>query len=131
MHELLPSLLASNLFIRDGHCYFWKPGLLWLHIISNSLIAVAYYSISIAIARFVQKQQDLPYLKVLLLFSAFIIASGTIHIMDVWTLWHPTYWLSGLLKALTALISVYTAIALIPIISPNTSIAFCRTIRGN
>ena len=122
MHELLPSLLASNLFIRDGHCYFWKPGLLWLHIISNSLIAVAYYSISIAIARFVQKQQDLPYLKVLLLFSAFIIASGTIHIMDVWTLWHPTYWLSGFLEALTALISVYTAIVLIPIFSQTLAL---------
>lgn len=36
--------------------------------------------------------------------------------MEIWTLWHPTYWLSGFIKALTALISVYTAFTLVPII---------------
>ena len=36
--------------------------------------------------------------------------------MEVWTLWHPVYWLSGSLKLITALISAYTAFALIPLI---------------
>ncbi|MHC0067910.1 sensor histidine kinase [Nostoc sp. UIC 10890] len=52
----------------------------------------------------------------LLLFGAFIIFCGKTHIMEIWTLWHPTYWLSGFIKALTALISVYTAFTLVPII---------------
>ncbi len=50
------------------------------------------------------------------MFGAFIIACGTGHSMDIWTLWHPTYWLSGIVRALTALISVVTALELIPII---------------
>ena len=33
--------------------------------------------------------------------------------MSIWTLWHPNYWISGITKGLTALISVYTAIELI------------------
>ncbi|HEY9653029.1 MAG TPA: PAS domain S-box protein, partial [Coleofasciculaceae cyanobacterium] len=42
-------------------------------------------------------------------FSAFIIACGTTHIMEIWTLWHPDYWLSGAIKAFTAIVSLYTA----------------------
>jgi signal transduction histidine kinase len=34
----------------------------------------------------------------------------------VWTLWHPDYWLSGLVKAITAVISVYTALELLPLL---------------
>ncbi|BAY16224.1 signal transduction histidine kinase [Anabaenopsis circularis NIES-21] len=50
------------------------------------------------------------------MFGAFIIACGTTHVMDVWTLWYPSYWLSGLIKAITALISVTTAVQLLPLI---------------
>nr|WP_242056342.1 MULTISPECIES: ATP-binding protein [unclassified Nostoc] len=36
--------------------------------------------------------------------------------MEVWTLWHPYYWLSGAMKAITAFISFYTALILIPLV---------------
>jgi two-component system, LuxR family, sensor kinase FixL len=42
--------------------------------------------------------------------------------MEIWTLWHPNYWSSGVLKAITALISLYTALALIPIIPKAISL---------
>ena len=115
MLEFLQSVFASNPFIPHGHCYVWKPGLLWLHIVSDSLIALAYYSIPIALIYFVQKRQDLPFKGIFLLFGAFIVSCGTTHIISIWTLWHPTYWLSGLLKAFTAFVSVYTAFVLVPI----------------
>ena len=51
-----------------------------------------------------------------MLFSGFIVACGTTHVMAVWTLWHPTYWVSGILKALTMLISVCTAILLVTLV---------------
>ncbi|MDZ8087195.1 MAG: ATP-binding protein [Nostoc sp. DedQUE12b] len=106
----------SNGFIPHGHCYLWKTSLVWLHILSDSLIALAYFSIPIALVYFVRKREDLPFKSILLLFGAFIIFCGTTHIMEIWTLWYPTYWLSGFIKALTALISVYTAFTLVPII---------------
>jgi signal transduction histidine kinase len=116
MLEFIQQFFTDGLFIPHGHCYLWKPGLVRLHILSDFFIALAYYSIPISLIYFVHKREDLPFKNVLLLFGAFIISCGTTHIMEIWTLWHPTYWLSGSIKAITALISVYTAIVLVPII---------------
>ncbi len=113
MPEVIEKLFSSGAFIPHGHCYLWQSQLVWLHLLSDSIIALAYYSIPITLIYFVRKRQDLPFDWIFLLFSAFIISCGTTHLMEVWTLWHPTYWLSGALKALTAMISLYTAIALV------------------
>lgn len=103
----------SNSFVPHGHCYLWKTGLVWLHIISDATIALAYYSIPFLLIYFTSKRKDVPFNGVFLLFGAFIIACGTGHLMDIWTLWHPDYWIAGGLKALTAIISIYTAFALV------------------
>jgi PAS domain S-box-containing protein len=36
--------------------------------------------------------------------------------MEIWTLWHPNYWLSGLIKAFTAVVSLYTASELVSLL---------------
>jgi PAS domain S-box-containing protein len=112
----MPQIFAAASFIPHGHCYLWNSRLVWLHIASDLLIALAYYSIPITLVYFVRKRSDLPYAGIFLLFGAFIISCGTTHVMEIWTLWHPNYWTSGLLKAITAFISFYTALTLIPII---------------
>lgn len=99
-------------YIPHGHCYLWNPGLVSLHLISDSLIAIAYLSIPLMLVYFVQQRKDLPFPYMFWLFSAFIVSCGTSHLLDVWTLWHPTYWFSGTLKAITALISLLTAFEL-------------------
>jgi signal transduction histidine kinase len=116
MLELLNNFFLTKQFIPHGHCYLWKPGLVWLHIVSDSLIGLAYYSIPITLVYFVRKRHDLPFNGIFLLFGAFIVACGTTHLMEIWTLWHPTYWLSGAIKAITALVSVYTALELVPLV---------------
>lgn len=98
-----------------GHCYLWQTNLVGLHVISDALIALAYYSIPITLLYLVRKRQDLPFEWVFLLFGAFIVSCGTTHLLDIWTLWYPTYWLSGIVKAFTALISVITATQLFPL----------------
>ncbi|OUL36219.1 hypothetical protein BV372_08410 [Nostoc sp. T09] len=65
---------------------------------------------------FVRKRRDVPFDWIFLMFGTFIVACGTTHVIEVWTLWHPTYWLSGLIKAITAFVSVYTAIELVSLI---------------
>lgn len=102
----------SNGFIPHGHCYLWQTGLVWLHIISDATIAFAYYSIPFLLIYFISKRKDVPFNGIFLLFGAFIIVCGTGHLMEIWTLWHPDYWIAGALKALTAIISIYTAFAL-------------------
>ncbi|WP_293121893.1 PAS domain S-box protein [Microcoleus sp. bin38.metabat.b11b12b14.051] len=83
---------------------------------SDSIIALAYYSIPLSLIYFISQRKDLPFRNIFWLFAAFIISSGTTHVMEVWTLWHPVYWVSGCLKIITAAISAYTAFALIPLV---------------
>ncbi|MFW6357966.1 MAG: response regulator [Chroococcales cyanobacterium] len=109
-------LNVSSPYIPHGHCYLWQPSLISFHVISDLLIGIAYYSIPITLAYFVRQRKDVPFNRIFLLFAAFIIACGTTHLAEIWTLWFPTYWISGLLKAITAFISIYTAIILIYLI---------------
>ena len=115
MMNLWSQLFQSESFIPHGHCYLWQTNLVGLHVLSDGLIAMAYYSIPITLFYLVRKRQDLPFEWVFLLFGAFIVSCGTTHILDIWTLWHPTYWLSGMVKAFTALVSVITATQLFPL----------------
>jgi PAS domain S-box-containing protein len=111
--EYFINLWRSDLFIPHGHCYLWKTELVGLHLISDLTIAIAYFSIPLTLFYFVEKREDLPFNWIFSLFGAFIILCGTTHLLEVWTLWHPVYWLSGTAKALTAIVSVYTAIILV------------------
>ncbi|MBD2461740.1 response regulator [Oscillatoria sp. FACHB-1407] len=115
MYDLF-NLFFSEAFIPHGHCYLWKPSLVWLHLLSDSFIGLAYYSIPLTLSYFVRRRQDLPFNWIFLLFAAFIVACGTTHLMEVWTLWHPVYWFSGAIKVFTAIVSVFTAVQLIPLV---------------
>jgi PAS domain S-box-containing protein len=112
MLAILAKLFGENDYIPHGYCLLWEPALLWLHVFSNSAIAIAYYTIPFALIYFVTKRQDLAFRGIFILTGAFILACGTTHVMDVVTLWYPDYWLDGMIKAATALISVVTAVAM-------------------
>ncbi|MBF2027550.1 MAG: PAS domain-containing protein [Oscillatoriales cyanobacterium C42_A2020_001] len=115
MLRLLQSLFSES-FVPHGHCYLWKPELVWLNVISDAVIFLAYFSIPLQLLYIIKKRKDLPFNCIILLFGSFIVACGTGHLMDVWTLWHPTYWLSSFVKLSTAIISIGTTIALFTLI---------------
>src|SRR5882757_4991639 len=96
-----------------GMCYLWRPGILVLHVASDSLIAVAYLSIPFTLIHFVRKRTDLRFSSMFVCFAVFIEACGASHVIDIWTIWWPAYWLSGVIKALTAMASVPTAVLLV------------------
>lgn len=109
-------LLNSEMFMPHGQCFLWYPEVLWLHVISDVTIVVAYFSIPVTILYVLRKRRTLPYKWVLAMFSAFIFLCGATHFMGVWVLWDPQYRLEGLLKALTAGASLATAILIIPLV---------------
>jgi signal transduction histidine kinase len=108
---LSEALEKTNYFIPHGHCYLWIPSLLWLHVISDTLIGIAYVGISLILYLLVRKIR-LPFSPVFVAFGLFIGLCGLTHFMAVWTVWNPDYWLDGLIKAATAAASVATAIGL-------------------
>src|SRR5919107_4136510 len=102
MLDHLTDYLASDAFMPHGMCFLWRPEVLWLHVASDAMIAIAYYSIPIALLYFVRKRQDLVFPNVFILFGTFILACGTTHVMGIWTIWRPDYWLDGGVKLATA-----------------------------
>jgi two-component system cell cycle sensor histidine kinase/response regulator CckA len=110
------SELCSTAFMPHGSCYLWQPGLVGLHVVADSLIALAYYSIPLTLIYYVRKGRDVAYPAMFLMFAAFIVACGTTHVMEVIAVWTPAYWISGGIKAATALISVVSAVALVRVI---------------
>ena len=112
----LERLFSTKEFMPHGMCYEWDPSVIWLHVISDALIALAYYSIPLTLVYFVRKRKDLAFDWMFVCFAIFIVACGTTHLMEILNIWTPTYWLSGVIKALTAFVSVITAILLIQLI---------------
>ena len=94
----------------------WDRGLVWLHLVSDVAIALAYFSIPITLVYFVRKKRDLPFHWMFLMFGVFIVACGSTHVMEVWNLWHSDYWVAGVVKLITAFASIITAILLFQLV---------------
>lgn len=116
MLKLLERLFSSDGFMPHGMCYQWQPGILALHVLADALIALAYFSIPFTLLYFVRRRKDLQFNWMFVCFAVFIIACGTTHVMEIWTIWEPVYWLSGAVKVITALASVPTAILLVRLV---------------
>lgn len=107
------SLLES--FMPHGMCYAWQPKILWLNVASDAAIALAYFSIPIALFHFLRFRTDAPFRSVVWMFSVFILACGLTHAMSIVTVWNGYYGIQGMLKLVTAVASIGTAIMLYPV----------------
>lgn len=95
--------------LPHSFCITASAPLLWLHLVSDAMIALAYLLIPWSMLYVVRRRPDIPLGWVAWLFGAFIVACGATHAMEVWTLYVPVYWYSGVLKAFTAAVSLGTA----------------------
>lgn len=114
MVEFAEGIFRSD-FLPHGWCYRWDPGVVWLHVLSDILIALSYYFIPFSLLRIVRRRRDLAYAWMFWLFGTFILACGTTHLMSVFVVWQPWYRLDGIIKLVTALVSVPTAYLLVRI----------------
>jgi len=104
-------------FMPHGHCYLWKPEIVFMHAISDAIIMIAYYAIPIALGYVVYKAKGrLPFGQSFLLFAIFILACGTTHLLAIVNIWESRYLISGVVKMITAVASLATAASLVPIL---------------
>jgi PAS domain S-box-containing protein len=117
---LLNWLLDPQAYMPHGMCLLWQPGLVTLHVVSDAAIALAYFAIPIGLAFFVRRRKDLErqHQALAILFGVFITACGLTHVASIVVLWIPLYGAEGVLKAITAVASVATAIVL-PFLIPK------------
>jgi len=116
MWATLERLLDSSMFSPHGICLLWEPELIWLHVVSDAVIAASYFSIPFALAIIVSKRLDFQFGWVGWSFAAFIMACGLTHLFSIYTLWVPVYGIEGIVKAITAIASIVTAVVLWPLI---------------
>ncbi len=108
--EMKSNFFNPGPFMPHGGCYLWTQSLIALHTISDAFIVLSYYSIPFLLFYFVRQRKDLKFHSVFVCFGLFVLACGTTHLMEIWNIWHANYWLSGSIKAVTALVSMLTAV---------------------
>lgn len=109
MHDVMTQ------FMPHGMCYLWQPALVATLVLSNGLIAMAYFSIPLLLLYFIGRRPDIPNPLLFTLFAIFILACGTTHLLDIVTIWHPIYWVDAVVRIITAMASVGTAVVMAPL----------------
>lgn len=112
-------------FLPHGACLLWQPSLMLLHLVSDAIIALAYYVIPVIFLYALRRQKYMAsqFQKLFLLsFGLFIFLCGTTHIIGILVLWKPIYWIDGIVKAVTGIVSVTTAFLVAPQIPKEISI---------
>ncbi len=108
----LEKLFSADGYMPHGHCYLWEPGVLWLHVVSDAVIGLSYFSIPLVLMLFSQRRGDLKLNAIFYAFSSFILACGITHFFSIYVIWNPYYVPEGMMKAVTAVVSALTASAL-------------------
>lgn len=106
------SWFSGEQFLPHGHSYMWTPGVLWMHVICDILIAMAYFAMPFVLLHLARRRRDLPFNRLLVAFGIFVVSCGLTHLLAVWNVWHADYWLEGVIKAITIAAAIATAILL-------------------
>ncbi len=100
-------------FMPHGMCYLWQPDILWTSVISDVVTAIGYYSIMIAIIVFIKQRKDIAYPWFFRLIGIFVFGScGTGHLITAIVIWEPIYGISAVVKAVTAVVSIFAGTAI-------------------
>ncbi|MGK7918288.1 MAG: diguanylate cyclase [Prochloraceae cyanobacterium] len=125
-------LFFSTQYITHEPCALWPTGLFWLQFFSHSLILLAYYLMGLSLLYLVRQREKLPFKGIFVFLSLLLFISGTTHLIAVWTLWHPAYWLLALSQGLTALLACYMVISnrsVVPLILALTNPSLLETFK--
>lgn len=119
--EFFQKLFETD-FMPHGHCYYWRPEILWPHVLGDIFTAIAYFVIPFLLYRFVKSRPDIKYPGVFLAFSLFILCCGITHLLATVSVWNPIYRAEAVAKVTTAMVSVGTVGLLFRLYNPILAI---------
>lgn len=108
---MLDKILDGSL-MPHGHCLLWRYDLMFLHLVGDVLTSVSYFLIPIGLVYLVKKRDDLMFNWIFMLFAAFILLCGFTHVFGVINIWQGYYFIEGIAKLATGIVSLTTAIML-------------------
>ena len=119
--EFWRNLFSGEGFVARRVCGVWDDSLVALHVVSDGVIWMSYLWIPLVMlgSYFAHKNKIRlhgPILWILLLYVVFITACGWTHFFDALMFYHPVYRINGLLRALTAVVSLATAVSLVRLV---------------
>jgi hypothetical protein len=85
--------------MQHGICFACQRNVLLLHVVADGALGLAFFSIAVTTAIFAAKRRDLPCRWLFTLFEVSLVACGATHLLAIWTIWQPYYWLEGAVKA--------------------------------
>lgn len=102
---LLAEILSAR-FMPHAACMADRPGLVLLHALSDTAVALAYFAFPTMLVFLVVGRRraglGVPFPGAFLLVSSFIVLCGITHTLKVVVLWWPYYWIEGIGTFLTA-----------------------------
>jgi hypothetical protein len=107
----LRALFSTEIFMPRGHEYLWTPKLLVLEGASNLVIALACIAAAVSVARRRGGDRRLAR-RTLTALAVFLLLGACTHLLDVYLIWAPLYWLDALVRCLAAAVAVAVAISL-------------------
>jgi len=116
MLAFFSTLFDTKGFPNRWNCGEWTDIHGYVHIISDVAIFAAYTAIPLLLLYFIFHKKTGAFMPVFALFAVFILACGCVHLIEATIFWHPWYRFSGFMKAVTAIVSLCTVAALVPLL---------------
>lgn len=112
MEGILSRLCDTEKVTPHGWRLTLRPDLICAFVLSDGLIAAAYFPIPIYLIELARRRRDIPLQYAFLLFATFVFLCGATHIGEIVMLWVPAYGLAVVRGGASAAIPIATAAAL-------------------
>jgi signal transduction histidine kinase/CheY-like chemotaxis protein len=107
MLTLFGDIMDMSTLMPHGACLLWKPELIWLNAISDTLIAGAFFAVTFVLTSFLWRRwHDVMFRGVFWVLAIFFAVCGLTRLLSILTLWVPAYGIEALTKGFLALVSL-------------------------
>ena len=97
-----------------GACLLWKPELILLNVVSDAMVAGAFFATAFVLAFFVwRRRRQVMFQSVFWAFAIFAVVCGMSRLLSILTVWVPAYEIEAVAKGLLVPISVAVTAALL------------------
>ena len=104
--------VSAGQLIAQSQAYKSAPAVIWMHVISDVILALIFFAIPFVLVYITRRRRDLRFDSVIACGSVFVVACGLIHVAQIWNVWHADYWIEGAVRVFAALASIPTAFLL-------------------
>ena len=111
--QQLITQIESIPLVQFENCFLEPSQLVWLQVISNTFIALAFYCTVFLLIYFIYQRQDLQNSWKFPVLTVFIFSYATTHLIKIGSLWYPSHWFMSILQVVTAIIALSIAILII------------------